>query len=162
MNRKILFRAKNKYPTDETKPKFEWVYGNFVRTKSYGEDYVNSIIKEDCIHYIGGEYSYDGWVEIDENTLGQYIGQKDKNGKKIFEGDIILTELKNRPYSKNAKSKMRVAKVVWVDGINEYSGNNNYNPMFDAWLIDNEHNYGYSNATLFNNCEIIGNICRRF
>ena len=107
--REILFKAKR---IDNG----EWVEGYVVHKRGlyFIYDIVNS---ESC-----RQNNY----EIDPETLCQFTGLCDKNGKKIWENDIVLVIYENRYYE---KKELSTGRIVFIRGA-WYIGGKVWNELY--------------------------------
>lgn len=143
MNNRYICKAKRK-------DNGEWVEGYLYITHN-GE---YEIKKYDEVSNIEG-MTY----EVIPETVGRCTELKDKNGKLIFEGDIIRTQpFSDKPYSSKAKYKQHLGVVEYR--ISHFK-NSLYEQDYRAELRANIKDYGkfvYCDWNEFFKCEVIGNI----
>lgn len=85
MERQIKFRAKHI-------KNGAWLYGDLLQSNE-GSVYigVHGQYIDDGMHF---NDMYDETCYIDEDTLGQFVGITDENGKEVFEGDLLEADYK--------------------------------------------------------------------
>lgn len=123
--REILFRGKR---IDNG----EWVYGNYAFTDVNGKKYF--IFQNKPLEH-----------EVIPETVGQYTGLTDTNGKKIFEGDIL--EFSEDYDDKFGYPAINYCKCIVI-----------YDESLLAWRIRGLDYEGLDDLCEYVDSEIIGNI----
>lgn len=145
MNREILFRGK-RIDNDE------WVYGYYFKRV---RNYAGCKTVEHC--YIQYETWDEGFItyEVKPETVGQYTGLTDKNGKKIFEGDILRGFA--YPFRDGEGKHNYYAEVVWFKNSPAFGLVTHKNPKSNVVGIS-EGNCEYMEDWETFLWEVIGNI----
>ena len=124
--REILFRAKR---IDNG----EWVEGYYLKT-TLGKD-----IEPSDVIFIPFKINRSGqwgWIKVLPETLCQFTGMVDKNGRRIWENDIIKHEISDT-----------IGVVKW------------YQEDYVGWCVDDividEQQF---TDEMWNECEVIGNV----
>ena len=127
--REILFRGK-RIGTGS------FIYGYFVKIGKVPYIFTGVTMQHNHLNDYGLPCHSPERYPVYSKTVGQYTGHKDKNGTKIFEGDIVKRDFGEETIG------AQFASVEYRDSIHGFT----MNPRND-WMF-----------TEFEDCEVIGNI----
>lgn len=107
MNREIIFRGKSNRTG-------EWLYGDLVRNVEGAFAVVPPF--EMTTDNLCDRY------EVDKNTIGQFTGLLDKNGKEIYEGDYLKhDDIIRVVYYEDSTSQFKMVNPEYFGRINRIS-----------------------------------------
>jgi len=150
--REIIFRGKR---IDNG----EWVYGVPIYNQGSGKDKYDAFILKTGDEFDSnwrdnanirsdgaGYFVIDtGIIPVIDNSISQFTGLTDKNGNKIFEGNIVHAEIGDGKYPASYEGLDKNGKIIWdYDDCRFvlYTDENGYNDLSkcdDICVIGNIH-----------------------
>lgn len=123
--KEILFRGKSKVTN-------EWVYGDLIQHQD--SFYIVESVEIMNFHGDGTDFNAIDWHKVYNESVGQFIGIRDRNEKEVFEGDIVKYPDGDYSNSENGMDEWEVNNVGEI----VYDDENAFFDVTEKIVVDRE------------------------